>query len=48
MWELMAKINQKNFKCPICGKTFFTRIFLDEHNKIMHKDLDLETKVKWP
>ncbi len=42
----MAKINQKDFKCPICGETFFTRIFLDEHNKIMHKNQGLEGKPK--
>jgi hypothetical protein len=42
------KINQKDFKCQICGKTFFTRIFLDEHNKIKHKNQDLVTKVSGP
>jgi hypothetical protein len=32
----MAKINQKDFKCQICGKTFFTKLFLGEHAKIRH------------
>ena len=33
----MAKMNQEEFKCPICGQTFFTKIFLNEHAKIRHK-----------
>jgi len=33
----MAKMNQEEFKCPICGQTFFTKMFLNEHAEIRHK-----------
>ena len=28
---------QEDFRCPRCGKIFFTKEELDVHNKIKHK-----------
>ncbi len=33
----MAKVNQEEFKWPICGKTFFSKKLLDDHAKVKHK-----------
>lgn len=33
----MAKVNQEEFKCLICVKTFFSEKLLDDHAKVKHK-----------
>jgi hypothetical protein len=43
----MAKMNQEEFKCPICGKTFFTKMFLNEHAKIRHKRSRYRPSLEW-